>query len=43
MKIPEIELRIQKKFSVSKINAFEFGATNLQNPEHDVSYCQSMS
>ena len=43
MEILESELRIQKKFSVSKINAFEFGATNSQNPKHDVSYCLSMS
>ena len=42
MKIPEMEEENQKKFFVFKINAFESGWTNSDNPEQDTCHWQSM-
>ena len=42
MKIPEIEQKIEKKFSIFKIIAFELGATNSHNPQQDTCHQQSM-
>ena len=38
---PEMEQKIQKKFSVFKIIAFQLGAANSQNPEQDTCHQQS--
>ena len=43
MKIPEKEHKIEKKFFVFKIIAFEEGTATSHNPRQDTSHGQSMS